>query len=64
MSDTDVKLRRYYLFSFNLATVNDCGPELGSNCTGRAAESLDLLDDLVGISISNFTENDVVAVKP
>lgn len=63
MSGSDIQNSRY-LFSLNLTTVNNCGPELRFNCTGRAAESLDLLDDLVGISISNFTENDVVSVKP
>lgn len=44
--------------------VDNGGLDSRADRAGAAANSLNLLDDLVGLLVGNLTENDVLAVQP
>jgi hypothetical protein len=51
--------------SFLVATaVDDGGLDVAAEGAGGGAESLDLLDDLHGLVISDLAEDDVLAIEP
>lgn len=47
-----------------LTAVDDLGLDSGADGTGGGTESLDLLDDGHGLSVSNLAENDVLTIEP
>ena len=47
-----------------LTAVDDLGLDSGADSTGGGTESLDLLDDVHGLSVSNLAEDDVLTVEP
>lgn len=51
--------------SFLVATaVDDGGLDIGADGTGGGTESLDLLDNVQGLGISDLAEDDVLAIEP
>lgn len=51
--------------SFLVATaVDDGGLDSGADGAGGGTESLDLLDNVQGLSISDLAEDDVLAIEP
>lgn len=51
--------------SFLVATaVDDGGLDIGADRTGGGTESLDLLDNVQGLGISDLAEDDVLAIEP
>lgn len=51
--------------SFLVATaVDDGGLDIGTDGTGGGTETLDLLDNVHGLGISDLAEDDVLAIEP
>lgn len=50
--------------NLELTAANDGGLDSGADGTGGGAKSLNLLHDVHGGSISDLTENDVLAIEP
>lgn len=51
--------------SFLVATaVDDGGLDIGADGAGGGTETLDLLDNVHGLGISDLAEDDVLAIEP